>query len=337
MAPVLGEQVKSNFSELTVEVQANSQTGEVVLTPRRVSEQSFKGGKASAYITAHWDGHPDQCSYVSLPFTIAGNLWAADPDRKQIVVLDSGGQQVGGGLEATGVDQPRLVASIGSGEMLVGGVTAQGTTAMVVFDNRCFPKRTIGGTEGIGSPLRAATGLGAFTFVSGGTLSEGVSVGALYVINGSDGLPEWKDATTNGLASDGTTVFLGQNNNGSYKRVDSALRFTDLANVAYKDSSPKAENCNVQATTAIVHLAEGGFVIASRHAQQPGAATDGHPYGHLAWTNSQMGMQRSLQHRHSSMPGTLSPSADGPYDWMEEVKPGVIVGTRDGKPGIRAV
>ncbi len=323
-AALLGGSVVSGHSEVALELHADSATGEVRLTPKSVSRQAFSGGAMTAYLAAYWEGHDDQCTNVPLSFNLAGNVWVADERNGQILVLDSGGRQVGGPLAAEGIDSPRLVAALRPGEVLVGGKTA-GETILAVFDNEGGRKRVLDGAFAIQTPLRAAAAVGTFGFISSGTAGTGV----LYTTEGSGG-PVRDDTTlAGGLASDGNYAFLGLINAGGYKRATTSSIPANVYSLSWKDSA--GDSCDVLGITAMVHLQEGGFVIASRHAR-PGSTS---PYGQLAVTGADMAMKASLWHEHSSPPGDLSP--DGPYDWLEQLTPTVVIGAREGKPGVERI
>jgi hypothetical protein len=323
-APLLGDSFQSDHPEVTLGAQVDSATGEVILQPQAVSKQAFTDGSMTAYLTAYWDGHPDECTTLSLPFGLVGNLWAADETNGRILVFDSGGKQVGGALAAEGIESPRMLAVLKPGEVLVGGKTGS-DTVLAVFDLEGRRKRVLGGTEIIANPLRAAAGFGAFAFISSGTLS---TKGVLHVVEGEKD-PQWNLNQAGGLAADGDVVFLGLLNEPGYKRATSATIPKESADLPYKDSASPASDCDVRATTAMVHLAEGGFVFALQH------ATSSAPLGHLAWIDGSLRLKASLKHLHANPPGGLSP--DGPYDWLEQLQPGVVLGSRDNQPGVERI
>lgn len=276
----------------------------------------FRDISVTHYVTLSYLDDPDACTVQQLGTQWAGNVWVVDQaTSSRVVVFDSGGEQAGA-LTLAGMKSPRALARMSDG-VAVGGLDGA-NAAIAVYDlkgNRLRDYPEVATKLG-SKVIRAMAALGSTLFV---TTGRGHADAELWRV--TDTAIDRIAPAYAGLAPIEGLVVAGATADSSYLRLSpSSSDGSDKATAQYRDAD--SDGCTVQGAYAAAPLSSGGFVFSLKHVDKSGT-----PTGMLAVFSSGFAVAARTWHRHAGGAGNLAVA--GPYDWMEELRPGVVLGVRD--------
>ncbi len=312
--------------DLSFGVKQDATTGQVRIQLLRDKPLpvDFRDTTVTHFVTLSYLDDPDACTVRQLETRWAGNLWVVDQaTSSRVVVFDSGGEQAGS-LTLAGMKSPRALARMSDG-VAVGGLDGA-NAAVAVYDlkgNRLrdYPELA----TALGSKvIRAMAALGTTLFVTTGRGQADAELWRLTDVTTDRIAPGYA-----GLAPLEGMVVAGATADSSYLRLSpSSSDGSDKASAQYRDADSEA--CTVQGAYSAAPLSAGGFIFSLKHVDKTGT-----PTGMLAVFSSGFAVAARTWHQHAGGAGRLAVA--GPYDWMEELRQGVVLGVRDNSSTIERV
>jgi len=317
--------LRTDHPEAMLGVQQDNTAGSVAVQLQQAPPPPFPDSTFRVFITLAWDDDPDACTVQEVQASWAGDLWVADPDNQQVVILDSVGD-LAGTLKLDGMEQPRVFGRASDGVVVAG--QSGSSAALAVYDYSGRKVRDVGSVGGAlsGKPVRAVAALGTSFFVTTGLTQADAT---LYRV--TTGAPQKLAQSAAALAPiNDRLVIAGLATGASYLQLtpDDPSGNT-VASASYHDATGAL--CPVSGAYAAVSLAAGGFLFSLRHADGGGAPT----LGMLALFDSGFAVKAVSAHSDASLPGGLL--AAGSFDWLEELRPGLVVGSRDSGASLQRV
>lgn len=285
----------------------------------------FADADVTAYVTLAWQGSPDECGVAPVTFKVAGNVWVADEATGRVLVYDSAGRPFGDPIALQGLAAPRALAAYGRGQVLAAGLDGP-TVVVAVYDHAGAKSFDIErGTRLSGKSVRSLAMAGAALFVTTGTTDQD---GELF-LGAKDAAPDWVGSGYGGLAEfDGGGALAGSAKLGSYSILrPNEPKGTPFSTIPFKEGASPC-GLSIRGVAAVARLELGGFAFSMRHGTTA-------PYlGMLGLVDA--GMVVKAQTAHTATDVSKLSSA-GAWDWLEELAPGVLLGSRDRASGVQRI
>jgi hypothetical protein len=318
--------VKTDHPELTLGADQDPSTGLVVLQVQKIAPGApFPDTALRVFVTLAWDDDSDACTVLEVDVDVVGSLWVADPDDEQILVLDNSGAPLGDPLKLEGISSPRLLLKVPDG-VLVGG-TSGTDDVLAVYDYSGRRLREVPGATALlgNKPLHAGATLGDVVYF---TTGMGPTDALLYRAQGGD--PATLHPKVGALASLGPDAVIAALSSGAnlLKLTAAAIEGEPPITPSYRDTDGKT--CSIQGAAGAVALSSGGFALALRHGDASGSPT----LAMLAVFDSQFQILQQTAHKDSDESGLIPHT---PYDWLEELRPGLLLGAREAGTGVERI
>jgi len=319
--PIVFEGPRTSFAGMSTDRSfgASSGTAHVQLRHELVGV-GFPDTVIHIDLGARWEDDPEACTWQSFETRWVGNLWVADPIKGGVSVVASCGHVLQDVLPLEGIRRPRLLAKVHDG-VLAGGSDDANRTVLSVYapsGERLRGPLDFAGQLGTKPLPSAAEGL-AGLYVTTGT---GEHDGELFLYTGEG--QATKISVLGGQLPRGVAPLAG--GGVAVGLVDAAGAFAvlDPANPSGRRIAPMYAadwDCAVDSAFAVLPISQGRYWLSVRE------RLDATSYGMAVLLASDYGILSRTPPLHDP------PTRDGlflkPHDWQAEVRPGVLVGTRN--------